>query len=387
MVRWAIFCGVIVYLFLASRPVMATVRPYLPQAANASQSRAPLAALPLGVDEQLRALSAGADLIVAGRVWAVHSHWNATRTLIESEAALVVEQTWVGHAGRTIQIRTTGGYLPDARLGLLSLHEATFTVGEEVLLFARQVESHWQVVAGAAGKFRRQGEQLMNADLALTLTRSDFVAGLERTLLARQSGGDMALPQRVARLRPVAAQPLLMSNAPLQKWATPHARADFYLNLNTAQIDQGANDRAAFRTAIINAATSWSTVPAADFALHYAGESKATATGYNGINEVLFMPKGATERAAAAQVWYTGDGTIVEADIWINDDVRWNATGQPAADEVDLQSALLHEFGHWLILSHTAQVESIMFPKLAAGATKRTLQSEDMAGISAIYPR
>lgn len=387
MIRWVIVCSVMLYLILSSRPVLATVQPYLFQAANASTPQAPQTAWPIGSDEQLRWLSAASDLILTGQVQAVHSRWNEARTLIESEATLVIERTWLGQAGRTIQVHTIGGYLPDEGLGLLSPHAATFTVGEVVLLFARQEDQHFRVVAGAAGKFRRQGEQLINADLALTLNQRDFVAGLERALQARQAAPDLALPQRVAHLRPLAVHSLLASNAPDQKWATPHARADFYVNLNSTQVDRGANDRSAFRTAIITAATTWSTVPTADFALHYAGESKATATGYNGINEVLFMHKGAHERAAAAQVWYTADGTIVEADIWINDDVRWSASGQPGKDAVDLQSALLHEFGHWLILTHTAHLESIMFPKLATGTVKRDLYSEDVAGISAIYPR
>ena len=135
------------------------------------------------------------------------------------------------------------------------------------------------------------------------------------------------------------------------------------------------------------AAASWSQVANVDFVLTYAGATNATQTGYNGVNEVLFMHKGQQERAAAAQVWFTADGTIIEADIWINDDYTWNATGNPAADEVDLQSALLHEFGHWLILGHCADSHAVMFAKLKAGTLKRELQPSDMLGIRAIYPQ
>jgi len=387
MVRWVLFCCVIAYLIVSSRPVLATVRPYLPQAANARPRQLPRTALALDLDRQLRALSAGAELILAGQVQALHTHWNENQTLIEREATLVVEAIWKGQAKGTIQIRTTGGYLPELGLGLLSPHEATFAVGEEVLIFAHQVDHQWRVVAGAAGKFRRQGEELVNADLALTVGRRDLMARLAYARVARQTAQTLPLPQRVTQLRPLAIQARLLSNASFQKWATPHAGADFYLNLNSTQLAHSGSARAAFRTAILNAAASWSTVATADFALHYRGESETTATGYNGINEVLFMHKGVNERAAAAQVWYTADGTIVEADIWINDDVRWSASNQPGPDAVDLQSALLHEFGHWLVLTHTAQVESIMFPKLATGAVKRELATTDLAGISAIYPR
>ena len=99
------------------------------------------------------------------------------------------------------------------------------------------------------------------------------------------------------------------------------------------------------------------------------------------------MHKGTQERAAAAQVWYTADQTIIEADIWINEDYAWDATGTPDADEVDLQSALLHEFGHWLILGHSTDASAVMFSRLSTGALKRALQPPDERGIRAIYPR
>ncbi|MEZ4727420.1 MAG: matrixin family metalloprotease [Caldilineaceae bacterium] len=93
------------------------------------------------------------------------------------------------------------------------------------------------------------------------------------------------------------------------------------------------------------------------------------------------------ERAAAAQVWYTDDQTIVEADIWINDDYPWSAVATTDAHAVDLQSTLLHEFGHWLVLGHFTDANAVMFPRLTTGTQKRTLQQPDILGISAIYPR
>lgn len=384
MYRWGIFCSLCIYLLLLSRPVAATVsaRPVTPAPAT----------LFTVLDGNLDPFVHAADLIVQGQVLTTRSFWNAAHTLIESEATVAVMDTWRGHVGRTIQVRTTGGYLADEQLGLISMHEATFTPGETVLLFAQRAAGQWRVLGGAQGKFQVQHELIFNSDLPLPQARSTFVTHLADLIAARQAPTAASFVQRAAQLRPLPSLPTgvsatMRAQGAVQKWATPHATANFYLNLNTTQVGAVAGDTAAFRAAIIGAAQSWSAVANADFALTYGGPSSATQTGHNGINEVLFMHKGATERAAAAQVWYRADGTIIEADIWINDDYRWDATGQPAADEVDLQSALLHEFGHWLILGHTDRTDSVMFPRLATGTTKRNLQVEDMAGISAIYPR
>ena len=384
MYRWGIFCSLCIYLLLSSRPAVATV--------NARPGTPAPATVLMALDGNLDTLAHTAELIVQGQVLATRSFWNAEHTLIESEATVAVTHTWLGHVGRTIQVRTTGGYLADAQLGLISMHEATFTPGETVLLFAQRAATQWRVLGGTQGKFQVQHGLIFNSDLPLPQARSAFVTHLADLIATRQVPTAATFVQRTAQLRPLPSlrtglMPTMSTQGAVQKWATPHATANFYLNLNTTQVGTGAGDAAAFRAAITGAAQSWSGVAGADFALTYGGQSNATQTGHNGINEVLFMHKGATERAAAAQVWYRADGTIIEADIWINDDYRWNATGQPAADEVDLQSALLHEFGHWLILGHTDHTASVMFPRLATGTTKRNLQAEDMAGISAIYPR
>lgn len=127
-------------------------------------------------------------------------------------------------------------------------------------------------------------------------------------------------------------------------------------------------------------------VSEADFTLQYAGSTDSVQTGYNHVNEVVFVKKGRQECAALAQIWYTRSGVIVEADIWINDDYIWDATGFPDTNELDLQSALLHEFGHWLALGHYNQPAAAMFPKTSMGVLKRILHASDVAGISAVYP-
>ena len=165
----------------------------------------------------------------------------------------------------------------------------------------------------------------------------------------------------------------------------PGTKVGFTVNLNTAQADSDYS-AAAFVSAISEAAATWNRTPGADFTLEFAGTTQSTQTGYNHANEIVFMPMGTDNRGALAQVWYNSDFTIVEADIWINDSFDWAADGELADNELDLQSALLHEFGHWLILNHTDDSTSVMYPTLAPGATRRQLAPRDAEGISAIYP-
>lgn len=401
MHRWAAFILLLLGLLAQPYPLAASANGLAPKQEQAPHSCASSAsqtgnATPLGnnacADESplptLATLVQAADLIVRGRVTAVHSFWNAEHRLIESDTTIAVAYGLVGAPPRAITIRTVGGFLAMDGLGMVSMHEANFALGEEVFAFVYQQGALWRMVGGATGKFLVEQQRVRNPDLAL----SQPLAALIPTLieLLKQRGRHAQIPSIWQHLTPhptVTASTAVAPQTDIRKWATPHATAAFAINLNTAQINGKAGSDADFRQAIIAAATSWSEVPAVDFGLTYTGETTATQTGFNGVNEVLFMHKGAQERAAAAQVWFTADGTIVEADIWINDDYAWNATGKPTADEVDLQSALLHEFGHWLILGHCADSHAVMFAKLTTGTLKRELQPSDITGIRAIYPR
>ena len=392
MPRWILFCLVLLLFLNESRPtvVRASVSRVdgAPTQPTFSTARCVAPCFTTQTLEPLRALVQTSDLIIRGRVQTIHAFWRTDQRIIESNVTIAVAYTLLGDSSPQVTIRTVGGYLAAKEIGMVSPHAATFAVGEEVLLFAVQQEAGWRTVGGATGKFLVKGNQIINQDLAL----AHSLEGLLPTVveLVKRRGLQTQLPTAWRHLTawPVTQQAqTLTAQSDKRRWATPHASAAFYLNLNTAQMGDADGDHNAFRQAIVAAANRWGAVADADFTLAYAGETNATATGYNGVNEVLFMHKGSQERAAAAQVWYTADQTIVEADIWINEDYAWNATGAPDADEVDLQSALLHEFGHWLILGHSADGDAVMFARLTAGTLKRDLQPPDERGIRAIYPR
>jgi MYXO-CTERM domain-containing protein len=80
-------------------------------------------------------------------------------------------------------------------------------------------------------------------------------------------------------------------------------------------------------------------------------------------------------------------GEIWDADIELNAVSEPLAVGQPKTGQVDLDSLLTHEVGHLLGLAHTLVEDGTMMAGYVKGSTElRTLASDDIAGICAIYP-
>jgi hypothetical protein len=57
-----------------------------------------------------------------------------------------------------------------------------------------------------------------------------------------------------------------------------------------------------------------------------------------------------------------------------------------ASGGFDIETVTLHEIGHLLGLMHTDVSGSVMFPTVRENSTLRRLQSDDLAGIRALYP-
>jgi hypothetical protein len=313
--------------------------------------------------ERFGELGDAAELIASGEVSHSHSFWSEDAAIIETETTITLSRLVKGDAPAEIVVRSEGGFIPDDNIGMIAPHEASFAVGEQMVIFAHKQGDYYRIQNGAAGK--------LSLDGGLHGSAFSFV-------LDGWSDGDFT--QRLVRASATASH-----YTATRRWKTPDTTVAFRINVNTLQKGVG-NSADAFLDAIKSAAATWNQTPSADFTLDFAGTTQSTQTGYNHVNEIVFMAKGVDNRGALAQVWYTGDGTIVEADIWINDDFRWVVGDNLPGDEVDLQSALLHEFGHWLILNHSSDSTNVMYPTLAPGATKRQLSRWEVEGISAIYP-
>ena len=171
----------------------------------------------------------------------------------------------------------------------------------------------------------------------------------------------------------------------------PTNRIEYRVNLNTQQIGPDDGSAEDFLAAITQAADTWSYVPEADFTMTYAGSTTNAEPGYNQSNDVMFIDEGATDEngnylpLAVARVYFIGQ-TIVETDIKVNDGHDWDTIGQLGPDEIDLQTVLLHEFGHWLSLGHDPESAAVMYPFVTIGMMKRELYHTDRDGIVFIYP-
>ena len=78
-------------------------------------------------------------------------------------------------------------------------------------------------------------------------------------------------------------------------------------------------------------------------------------------------------------------GEIIEADIAFNPNVVFSTDGA-APNVSDLQAVATHEIGHLLGLDHTPLASAVMFPVTAGYSLSRTLTTDDMIGVSTLYP-
>lgn len=81
-------------------------------------------------------------------------------------------------------------------------------------------------------------------------------------------------------------------------------------------------------------------------------------------------------------------GQILDADIIFNPGTTFttDAAGSSNANTQDLQTVATHEIGHFFGLDHTGVVRATMFP-VAVQPLQVTLSYDDVAGISALYPK
>lgn len=116
----------------------------------------------------------------------------------------------------------------------------------------------------------------------------------------------------------------------------------------------------------------------------------------NGPNQNLIVFRDATwpysdpnNTLGLTTVTFNADtGEIFDADMEINASGRNLSVGDPVpAKGFDLLSVVTHEAGHFLGLAHATEARATMYARYESGTTTlRSLTSDDVAGLCAIYP-
>jgi hypothetical protein len=169
--------------------------------------------------------------------------------------------------------------------------------------------------------------------------------------------------------------------------------------------DRGADGVTAqqFQTTMGRAFSTWHAVNTAPTSSSFVGFTQAEPGDDDNMTVLGFQNQPGSTRTLAATSFIinTSNGDILESDIFFNTTFQWSTSDQGVANRFDLESIAVHEIGHLLGLSHSALGEtelssgnrrviaagSVMFPiAFSAGNTAdRTLQADDIAGISDIY--
>jgi hypothetical protein len=184
------------------------------------------------------------------------------------------------------------------------------------------------------------------------------------------------------------------------------------LKWNQARLRWFATDRgvagvtaAQFQTAVAAGFATWEAVPTASVAFQFVGFTSAVPFDDDGISTFGFDAQPDLDRVLGATSFVvdTLTGEIVESDIFFNSIFTWSTAAAGDASRFDLQSVATHEIGHFVGLGHSAIGETeirpdggrrvlasgaVMFPiSLGRGITAdRTLQPDDIAGVSDLYP-
>ncbi|HEY1304950.1 MAG TPA: matrixin family metalloprotease [Vicinamibacterales bacterium] len=160
-----------------------------------------------------------------------------------------------------------------------------------------------------------------------------------------------------------------------------------------------------FQAEVAQAFSTWQAVPTASITFQFAGFTSAVPFDQDGLTVLGFDAEPDLDRVLGATTFVIDDvtGEIVESDVFFNSIFLWSTAAAGDPTRFDLQSVAVHEIGHLAGLGHSALGETevrpdggrrvlasgaVMFPiSLGRGAiADRTLQPDDIAGVSDLYP-
>jgi hypothetical protein len=145
--------------------------------------------------------------------------------------------------------------------------------------------------------------------------------------------------------------------------------------------------------AVKQAFQTWENVPNSNMTFIDGGRTDAKTIGNDGLNLIIWIEEGWPEDPAYAAMCYSyvdeETGHILGGDIILNgESFTWSTTGD--VDSFDVQNVATHEIGHYIglgDLDSLLDINKTMYGSGSKGETKkRSLHSDDEAGISYLYP-
>ncbi|MEM7678027.1 MAG: matrixin family metalloprotease, partial [Myxococcota bacterium] len=149
--------------------------------------------------------------------------------------------------------------------------------------------------------------------------------------------------------------------------------------------------------AVRQAFSTWQAVSCAYLTFEEQAWSGQSVVQNDGVNRIFWVEESTNWPAQAGTLALTytfysldGGGTITDADMILNG-VNWRWTtdaaqvGQGSPAQVDVETVLLHEAGHFFGLAHSQDPTAAMFPSNNKD-TQREPATDDVQGICTLYP-
>ena len=131
-------------------------------------------------------LARQSEVVAVGKVTAMKSEWDQTKTRIVTHVTMAVGEYLKGSAGNVMTITTPGGEVDG--VGEWYSHSARFQKDEDVVVFAeRDKKGNYRVAGGHQGKLSiTRGEGTSLAHVSEQTTLDDFKAQIKRALNVQQ---------------------------------------------------------------------------------------------------------------------------------------------------------------------------------------------------------